>query len=123
MSDLTLTKTGLRSGIWQGILEGSEVEPDISVSHLDRRVEGVTVTAGQDAMTWLLQIPIPADAIADGVQTLLVCDENSQQVLDKINIIAGDALGDDLRAEVDLLRAELDMLKRAFRRHCVETMN
>jgi hypothetical protein len=26
-----------------------------------------------------------------------------------------------LRAEVDLLRAELDMLKRAFRRHCVET--
>jgi hypothetical protein len=29
---------------------------------------------------------------------------------------------DDLRAEVDLLRAELDMLKRAFRRHCLETM-
>jgi hypothetical protein len=28
---------------------------------------------------------------------------------------------DDLRAEVDLLRAELDMLKRAFRRHCLET--
>ena len=30
-------------------------------------------------------------------------------------------LDDDIRAEVDLLRAELDMLKSAFRRHSVET--
>ena len=35
--------------------------------------------------------------------------------------IAGEAVSDDLRAEVELLRAELDMLKRAFRRHCLET--
>jgi hypothetical protein len=42
-------------------------------------------------------------------------------VLEKFTLIAGDVLGDDIRAEVDLLRAELDMLKRAFRRHCVET--
>jgi len=26
-----------------------------------------------------------------------------------------------MRVEMDLLRAELDMLKRAFRRHCLET--
>jgi hypothetical protein len=30
-------------------------------------------------------------------------------------------LDEDIRAEVDLLRAELDLLKRAFRRHCSET--
>jgi outer membrane protein assembly factor BamA len=36
-------------------------------------------------------------------------------------LIAGEALGDDIRVEVELLRDELDMLKRAFRRHCVET--
>ncbi len=28
---------------------------------------------------------------------------------------------DEPTAEVDLLRSELDMLKRAFRRHCLET--
>ena len=38
-----------------------------------------------------------------------------------ITLIGDEVTGPDLRAEVDLLRAELDMLKRAFRRHCVET--
>ena len=47
---------------------------------------------------WLLQVPIPEETIADG-----------------------EALGDDMRVEIELPRAELDMLKRAFRRHCVET--
>ena len=42
--------------------------------------------------------------------------------LGHFSIIAGEALGEDLHAEVELLRAELDMLKRAFRRHCLETM-
>ena len=37
-------------------------------------------------------------------------------------LMSGDALSYDIRAEVTLLREELDMLKRAFRRHCLETM-
>ena len=123
MSSLVLTKTKLQSGVWQGILEGAESTPDIKVSHLEREVSGTTVTAGQDQATWVVQVPIPSEAIADGVQTLLICDRSDNSVLDKVTIIAGDALGDDLRAEVDLLRAELDMLKRAFRRHCTETMS
>jgi hypothetical protein len=36
--------------------------------------------------------------------------------------MAGEVLSDDFRSEVSLLRAELDLLKRAFRRHCLETM-
>ena len=35
---------------------------------------------------------------------------------------AGVAMEDDLRAEVDLQRTKLDLLKRAFRRHCLGTM-
>jgi len=42
--------------------------------------------------------------------------------LGHFTIITGVAMEDDIRAEMDLLRAELDMLKRAFRRHCLETM-
>lgn len=122
MTDLTLTKTKLQAGIWQGVL-ASKTEPDIAVTHFDREVEGVILTAGRDADTWLLQVPIPADAIADGVQTLLVTDKTGNEVLEKITLIAGEALGEDIRAEVDLLRAELDMLKRAFRKHCLETGN
>jgi hypothetical protein len=42
-------------------------------------------------------------------------------LLGSFSIVAGDALAEDIRAELSLLRAELDMLKKAFRRHCVET--
>ncbi len=122
MSDLTLTKTKLRSGIWQGVLEGAEAEPEISVTHLEQEVAGTQMTAGKETNTWLLQVPIPAEAIADGVQTILISDRADHEVLEKITLIAGEALGDDLRAEVDLLRAELDMLKRAFRRHCLDSI-
>jgi hypothetical protein len=38
-------------------------------------------------------------------------------VLDRVTFLAGDALDEDIRAEVVLLRDELEMLKRAFRRH------
>ena len=64
---------------------------------------------------------VPAAAIADGLQTLLVVDRASGATLASITLIGDEVTGPDLRAEVDLLRAELDMLKRAFRRHCVET--
>lgn len=122
MSDLVVTKTKLQGGIWQGIVSGSgEAEPKIRVTHLENPLPDVTLTAAADAGGWLLQIPIPAEAIADGVQTILITDDDTGARLDSISLIAGEALGDDLRAEVDLLRAELDMLKRAFRRHCVET--
>ena len=65
---------------------------------------------------------MPQEAICDGVQTFAIREAASDEVLGSFTLIAGEALGDDLRAEVSLLRAELDMLKRAFRRHCLETM-
>ncbi|WP_227269875.1 hypothetical protein [Roseobacter weihaiensis] len=121
MSDLTLTKTTLRAGIWEGLVLGAAATPALSVTHLDKAVEGVTLLPTKENGAWVLTIPIPAEAISDGIQTLLITDTSSGATLDKITLLAGDTLADDLRAEVDLLRAELDMLKRAFRRHCLET--
>jgi hypothetical protein len=121
MSELKVTKTRMQSGTWKGIVTGASETPRLVVTHLEDDVAGVTLTATNRDGEWLLEIPIPADAIADGVQTLLIVDRSTGTKLESITLIAGEALGDDLRAEVDLLRAELDMLKRAFRRHCVET--
>lgn len=121
MRPWTLTKTRLQSGFWEGIISGSEDRPAVAVTHLDQPVEAVQLTQINGTSDWRVQIAIPKDAIADGIQTLLISDAASDEVVDRISIVAGDALGEDLRAEVDLLRAELDMLKRAFRRHCVET--
>jgi hypothetical protein len=122
MSTLTLTPTKMRQGVWQGLLHqsGSGV-PQIKVTHLNIEVPDVQVTENEAEGHWLLQVPIPAGAIADGVQVFVIADGIDGEKLGDFTIIAGEALGDDIRAEVELLRAELDMLKRAFRRHCVET--
>ena len=68
-----------------------------------------------------LSVPIPSEAIAKGVHTVIISLVGSSDVLAKIPIVAGDVLSEDIRAEVSLLREELDLLKRAFRRHCSTT--
>ncbi|WP_299371728.1 hypothetical protein [uncultured Tateyamaria sp.] len=121
MSTLTLTPTKMRHGIWQGHIQQSGTGvPQIKVTHLGNDVPDVQVSEGSDGQ-WLMQVPIPSEAIADGVQVFVITDATDDSKLGQFTLIAGEALGDDIRNEVELLRAELDMLKRAFRRHCVET--
>ncbi|SDE05279.1 hypothetical protein [Ruegeria marina] len=124
MTDLSLTKIRFRNSVWEGRIAGAPTtgkRPDIKVSHLDQPVPGVELKEGTDSTFWTLTIPIPDEAIADGVQTFLIWDAAADVKLGSFTIIAGESVPDDLRAEVELLRAELDMLKRAFRRHCLET--
>lgn len=122
---ITLTKTRLVEGVWEGLLTYSgagNFQPEISVTHLDQPIGGVVISEDPDAGHWVLRVPIPANLISDGLQTFLILDARTDETLGSFAVLAGDALAEDLRAEVDLLRAELDMLKKAFRRHCVETM-
>ena len=123
MSDLTLTKIRFRNGIWEGRLSGQAGggRPDIQVRYLDQPVDGVELTEGETALDWELKVPVPAHALTDGVQTVLISSAGGE-TLGAFTLIAGEDAGSSLRAEVELLRAELDMLKRAFRRHCLETM-
>ncbi len=123
MSKLVLTKTKMRQGVWEGLLSGASagVIPRLIVTHQGNLVPDIAVTTLEAGAGHAVRIPIPQDAIADGMQTLLVTDAENDTKLASITLMVGEALGDDLRVEVDLLRAELDMLKRAFRRHCLET--
>ncbi|QYX56614.1 hypothetical protein K1T73_16485 [Roseovarius sp. SCSIO 43702] len=124
MSDLTLTKTRLFEGVWEGVLtteaEGN-TQPEIAVTHLGEPVRGVEVVEDRAARHWVVRVPIPVELISDGVQTFLINDAKSGDTLASFALLSGDALSYDIRAEVTLLREELDMLKRAFRRHCLET--
>lgn len=125
MTDVTLTKLRLIEGVWNGVLKyhgSGNWQPDIEVTHLDFPVEDVTVEEDRVEECWYVRVPIPADKIADGVQTFVIKDRRDQEPLGSFAIVAGDALAEDIRAEMSLLREELDMLKKAFRRHCVETM-
>jgi hypothetical protein len=123
MSSLQLTKTKMKEGVWQGIITGmGEDAPRIEVTHESIVLPNIVLTHNQSADHWTLSIPIPPQAITDGVQTLMINDAETNTKIGHISLIAGEALSDDIRAEMDLLRAELDMLKSAFRRHCLETM-
>ena len=124
MSQLKLTPTRMRDGVWHGIITtDGGAAPDVRVVHLDAEVPGVALAASDVRPgEWHLSVPVPPEAISDGVQTLIICDAaQNDAAIGHVTLIAGDAIGEDLRAEVALLRAELDMLKRAFRRHCVES--
>jgi len=122
MSEPTLTATRLFEGIWEGVLTGYSETPEIVATHLDALLEDVTVTQDGETARWLVQIPVPASALSDGLQTIVITDKRTGATLNSFTILAGSDLDDDIRSEVALLRAELDMLKKAFRRHCVETM-
>lgn len=123
MPDLILTKTRIRAGLWEGVLSGSPATPALQVLLHDAEVPGVTLTP-IDARpgAYAVQVPIPATALSEGVQTFVFRETLTGEKLGHFTVITGVAMEDDIRAEVDLLRAELDMLKRAFRRHCLETM-
>lgn len=122
MSDAKLVKTRFRAGVWEGVLSGVSGQPAVEVLHLEEALAGVIVTEMADRPGhWAVRVPIPAEVLSEGVQTFLIREASSDDRLGHFTIITGVAMEDDIRAEVDLLRAELDMLKRAFRRHCLET--
>lgn len=125
MSKLQLTKTRLVEGVWHGVLtlpdtDGSQ-PPAISVIHQGVALAGVDVVENRADNHWEVRVPIPAQLISDGLQSFVISNPDTGETLESFAILAGDALADYIRAEIGLLRAELDMLKRASRRHCAET--
>jgi hypothetical protein len=123
MAERKLTKTRIQAGVWEGVLTGADSLPDIEVTHLAKPVAGATLREDPEVPgQYLVQVPIPAELLSEGVQTFVITDKASDERLESFTIVTGQAIEEDFRAEMELLRAELDMLKRAFRRHCVETM-
>lgn len=115
---MKVTKTKLSAGLWEGVVSETAEEPALRITHLQRDIPGAKVAPSKAEGSWVLQVPIPASVIADGVQTIVISEVSTGQTLCHISFAAGEALEEDLRAEVDLLRAELELLKTAFRRHC-----
>ena len=100
---------------------GADAPPDLRLTHQATPIVGLQVIPLDAAGQFGVRAPIPVELISDGVQTFVISDAATGVTLDSFAILAGEALSEDIRAEMELLRAELDMLKRAFRRHCIET--
>lgn len=123
MSKLLHTRT--INGIWEGVmsLERDSAAPYLQVTHRETPIPDVSLQAVPDQPgNWQLSFPIPTSCLSDTIETLLISDVSTGEVLGSYTVMTGSDTQVDVRAELDLLRAELDMLKRAFRRHCRETM-
>ncbi len=121
-----LTKKKIIGGTYEGVLAASakgQPAPSLEMIHQGNVVGEVSVTPiTEDGDSWQVRADIPMEYLVDGVQTFLFVFAGKADILGRFSLITGDPVEDDIRGEIDLLRAELDMLKRAFRRHCIETM-
>lgn len=120
----TLLTSRIRAGVWEALLSSPAATPKLCVTLLGADVPGLELRAmdgpGGDGR-YALRLAIPSGVLSDGVQTFVVSDADTGDSVGHFTIICGASEDEDLRAEIDLIRAELDMLKRAFRRHCVDT--
>ena len=121
MAQPKLTKTRLTGGVWEGHLSGTSSAPDLVASHAGTPIDGPVVAPVAEGDGWHVRLEIPASCIGDGVQVFAISDAVSGDTLASFALFSDDVAPDDVLAELHLLRAELDLLKRAFRRHCVET--
>ncbi|MFG6080729.1 hypothetical protein ACEUZ9_001335 [Paracoccus litorisediminis] len=116
---------GLKSGIWQGILRRDTAPVRLVLVHLGERVGEARVTTGDEEGSWRIAAAIPSQKLSDGVQSFILMEDEGKEGealqpgafhLASLNIVAGRQLDHDLRAEIVLLRSELDLVKRELRR-------
>lgn len=126
LAETTLTRMRLAEGVWEGLLSTrARAAPRLLVRHRDELVGEPETTEAEAAAgeisRWLIRFHLPVERLSDGVQTFVIEDAATGDALAHETIFAGEIIDDDIRAEISLLRAELDLLKRAFRRHCSES--
>ena len=124
MAKLSLEENRVQAGVWQGLVTApgrGPRPPVIEVSHMGTALPGVALAPVAGASeSWMVRVPVPSELLCDGLQIFLVRDAETDETVGHFSIVTGEAVARDLVVEIDLLRAELDMLKRAFRRHCVD---
>lgn len=117
----TLVRTTLHAGRYEGVLTGAG-QTEIEALHKGRIIAVAQVTTHPvEAGALHVALDLPADVLSDGVQVVGLRSTATGDVLDRLTFMAGSAMDDDIRGELMLLREELEMLKRAFRRHCADT--
>lgn len=120
MQQPVFTPDPLTDGIWSGALRASSAPARVVLIHHGAVLAEADVAATGDDL-WRISVALPSSVLSDGMQTLLLAtDENGTEVLDRLTVVAGKPLEQDILAEITLLRDELDLLKREFRRLATE---
>ncbi|WP_411956984.1 hypothetical protein [Paracoccus homiensis] len=109
---------GLKGGLWKGRLTADAAPGSVGLFHLGVQIATADLTDQDDG--WLVTVAVPGEVLSDGRHSLLLIADADQTGpgtrLARLDLIAGDVLDGDLAAEIEQLRAELELLKREFRR-------
>jgi hypothetical protein len=118
--DWRLERVRLSSGTWEGRLTGpvGAAPPELAVTCAEADVALPSITPAGEGC-WTVTFDLPVTIISDGVRTLTVGPRGGAPLCVE-SLAFGDPLELDLRAELAALKAEVDVLKRAFRRHVVD---
>ena len=118
-----LVESRIFGGRWKGLVQmskGAAGTPEFEVICNGATLPGLSATP-VDAGAIRLDLPLPSDVVNDGLQVFLVGFQGDGGALGRFVLFAGQPVDGDSVAEIALLRAELELLKAAFRRHCRET--
>ncbi len=115
MPDLPhLLEGAFQTGRWVGLF-AAEQAPAVAVTLNGAPLAGASV-APAGAGQWQVAFAVPVEALNTGVQSFVIADAASGARLAVATLLTGLPVEDDLRAEIALLRAELDLVKRSLRR-------
>ncbi len=121
MDDETLVQVRLQGGRYEGVLTATACE-GLEAVHMGKVIAAAEVQPDPDRKgTFRVALDLPPTVLSEGVQVVAFRSTLSGAILGRISLMAGNALAEDIRSEMALMRDELEMLKQAFRRHCAET--
>ncbi|WP_170448127.1 hypothetical protein [Ruegeria arenilitoris] len=113
MVETKLVPIRFEDGVWEGHFSGSTA-PQLEARYRDQILQSIEVSEAEGG--WHVRVPVPTALLSEGVHSVIILDSASQEKVGDITVIAGAPAVGDIRAEMDLLRAELDLLKRVVRR-------
>ena len=120
-AEFQLSRIGVSNGVWTAVLSLPTAPADppvIDAVHRGRKLTSVKVSDAGAPGCFRLSFEIPGGILNDGTEAILIVDAGEETVLGAITVGVDCPDTNELVDEVALLRAELDLLKRAFRRHC-----
>lgn len=113
MKMASLVESCVEAGVWTAVVDGDG--SGLAVVHEGRVLQGLSAEPCGEGQT-RLRLPLPVELIGGGPRALSLAQGGASAPVAHIIIFAGPPDAGDLAAEVAMLRAELDMLRAAFRR-------
>src|SRR5690606_6237755 len=113
-----------KGGIWQGVIRRDERPGRLVLVHMGCRVAEAQIKPEAKGH-WHVAVGIPTGRLSDGVQSFLLVEDQGAEgepprpdarQLGSLTLVAGELLQNDLRAELSLLRSELELVKKELRR-------